>query len=237
MGAFTMTLKRAIELTGGTIEFLNGQTLLDPGNIGLAYYPIFDETYRAGLNGKIVDHYMNREIGMETIDMFQLAMRRKMNEIMPAYNALYLSTQIVYDPLKTIDISTVNTNDTTQNATISGTNSGTANSTNKARAVSSDTPQTMLSPDSDYASAATDSNSTGDTTTTGTEASTNDVTATGNSTNTVSGYQAIPADLILRYREAIVNVDLMIINELDECFMQVWDNGDEYSNPYERLYY
>lgn len=31
-------------------------------DIGLDWYPIFDETYRPGLNKKIIQHYWNREI-------------------------------------------------------------------------------------------------------------------------------------------------------------------------------
>jgi hypothetical protein len=232
MGTFTMPLKRAIELTGGTLTFVDGVTGMDGGNIGLSLYPIFDETHRPFLNGKIIDRYLNREIGMETIDMFQLAMRRKMNEIMPAYNLLYLSTQMTFDPLKTIVMTTVNS--TTQNTATTGTANTSADTNSKSRSVASETPQTMLSPDSDYASSASDVNGQASNTGTSTENSTQD--ATGNATNTVDGYQGIPADLIMRYREAIINVDLMIINELAECFMQVWDNGDAYSNNYGWMY-
>jgi hypothetical protein len=88
----------------------------------------------------------------------------------------------------------------------------------------------MLSPNSDYASSASDANGQASNTGTATENSTQGVTANGNGTNTVDGYQGVPADLIMRYREAIINVDLMIINELEECFMGIWDTGDVYSD-------
>jgi hypothetical protein len=42
------------------------------------------------------------------------------------------------------------------------------------------------------------------------------------------GYQGVAADLLMRYREALLNIDVMILNELEELFMLVWDNGDEY---------
>jgi hypothetical protein len=65
MGTFTIPLKQVIALTGGTVTLDpdTGISILVGGNIGLGYYPIFDETYRDDLTGKIVDHYWNREIG------------------------------------------------------------------------------------------------------------------------------------------------------------------------------
>lgn len=199
MALFTMRLKDVLKHTD---------------NIGLNGYPIFDEAYRDTLNGKIVDRYFNREIGMETIDMFQLAMRRKMNEIMPLYNKLYLSEQMKFDPLHTIDVQTVtsgtaqeagtntNTATGTANATETGTNSSisddtasgethsdnTTSSNTRSRAVTSDTPQTMLSGDEDYASGASDSASE----TTGTGGQDETTSATSNSTS--SGEDARESD-------------------------------------------
>lgn len=52
-------------------------------------YPIFNESYRNVLNRKIIDHYYFREIGFETISLWQYKLRVKLNEIMPFYNQLY----------------------------------------------------------------------------------------------------------------------------------------------------
>lgn len=64
-------------------------------------YPIFSESHRNVLNRKIIDHYYFREIGLETADRFSFFLKRKMNEIMPYYNEMYMSTLIAYDPLAT----------------------------------------------------------------------------------------------------------------------------------------
>lgn len=64
-------------------------------------YPIFDEGYRPILNQKILDHYMFREIGLETPDKFNFFLGRKMREIMPYYNKVYESELIRFDPLAT----------------------------------------------------------------------------------------------------------------------------------------
>lgn len=52
-------------------------------------YPIFEEVYRRPLERKILSHYYTREIGYETVGRWKLALRNKMNEIMPYYNQLY----------------------------------------------------------------------------------------------------------------------------------------------------
>ena len=59
--------------------------------LGLADYPIFDETYRETLNNKIVRHYWAYEIGSETSGLFRWNLRDAMFMIMPYYNQLYLS--------------------------------------------------------------------------------------------------------------------------------------------------
>jgi hypothetical protein len=229
MGTFTLPLKRVIELTGGTTALVNGETKLTGGNIGLQHYPIFDPTYRDSLNGRIVDRYWNREIGLETVDMFQLAMRRKMNEIMPYYNKLYLSERVAYDPLSTVDLTTSSNANVTQDSTSNGDSTTTGNATGKSRSVSSETPQTALSGNGDYATAASDVNSDSSNDSTGSQTSVDNATTATDATNHTTGYQGAASDLIMRYRESLLNIDLMILGELEELFMLVWDNGDEYT--------
>jgi len=76
-------------------------------DIGLQDYPIFEEEYRELLNKKIIDHYYFSEIGFETPERFIFELNKKMSEIMPYYNQLYLSTFLDIDPLvsykRTID--------------------------------------------------------------------------------------------------------------------------------------
>lgn len=67
--------------------------------LGLDDYPIFDETYRQALNDKIIRHFYFREIGQETLGQFAWLMRRTMWENMPYFNKLYLSENLITDPL------------------------------------------------------------------------------------------------------------------------------------------
>jgi hypothetical protein len=152
-----------------------------------------------------------------------------MNEIMPFYNQMYLSTEVVINPLRTTDLTTTNSLTDTQTGEQTSTSSSNSTGTGHARSVSSDTPQTMLQGEEDYASGATDTNSQNATTGDGTQ--TNNTTATdeASGTTTIQGYQGAASDLLMRYRESFINVDMMVINELEELFMQVWDNGDSFT--------
>lgn len=67
-------------------------------------FPIFDEAYRSVLETKIIKHYYTREIGAETVGLWQLWMDTKLNEIMPYYNQLYKSQLLSFNPLYDYDL-------------------------------------------------------------------------------------------------------------------------------------
>lgn len=66
-------------------------------------YPIFDEAYRPVLETKILQHYYTREICEETVGLWKLRLKSKMNEIMPYYNKLYNSELLEFNPLYDTD--------------------------------------------------------------------------------------------------------------------------------------
>ena len=81
-------------------------------------YPIFDESYRKVLETKILLHYYTREICEETVGLWKLRLKTKMNEIMPFYNKLYESELIQFDPMYDTDYQKVgNRNEDTDNVT------------------------------------------------------------------------------------------------------------------------
>ena len=47
------------------------QLLKNNFDFGLNNYPIFDESYRSTLNQKILNHYYENEIGLETPELFK----------------------------------------------------------------------------------------------------------------------------------------------------------------------
>ena len=227
MATFTMVLKDVIEM--------------EEGKIGLDDYPIFDEDYRDSLNQKIIDHYWNQEIGQETISMFRHAMKRRMNEIMPLYNEQYRLNLVVVDPLSTMSIKNIvqaegeSTGTSEAENTANGTSENESVSAATSRAVASDTPQTALQANADYATSMQDSVSESTARGSAQDASTSKANETRGEKNTTTsesgttGYSGHAPMLILAARQALVNVDLMVINELSDLFMLIWSSNDSYT--------
>lgn len=214
MPTYTLELWRVAEFTGG--------------DIGLNEYPIFDPKYREELNKKIFEHFHDREIGTETIKRFQFYMRRRMNEIMPLYNQLYESQKLVFDPLSTVDIRTVTTGVVESTGTAKGETEQVSESQSGSRAVTSLMPQTRLAGDADYADTAVDT--TGGTmgSGTGSETSESKSDQASESESQTKGFQGVASELLNAYRRSLMNIDLMVIEELNDLFMGVWDTGDTF---------
>lgn len=229
MPTFTLELWRVIDLKPDNKE--------EDVFLGLGEYPLFAGIDRATLNKKIKDHFMYQEIGHETVEQFTFSLKRKMNEIMPVYNELYKSVAKDYDMLSTIDMRTITSGNQEQTTEASSTNESKSNIEAVARNVASNYPGVMLGGDKDYASSGADSNSQTETKGDVTDNSNAEslVATTGESHTT--GYQGHPAALIQAFRSAIINVDMLIIGELDELFMMVWNNGDDYSQTKGRRYF
>lgn len=223
-------------MNSGAIFTVRLSTLIDEGfDFGLTSldYPLFSETfpspldptqtYRQYLNKKILEHYYYYEIGMETEEAFHFVLNRRMRENMPFFNQRYLSQVpalggiITFDPISTVDIATTTT--ATSDTTATESNTGNANN----RHVESDTPQTQLSGNMDYASRATDDTATTDDTRTG---STN---INNNSSVSSLGYSGNASLLLEQFRETFLNIDMEVVNSLANLFMGVWENGDSFT--------
>lgn len=162
-------------------------------DIGLKTYPIYKEEYRIPLNTKIVNHYWLREIGAETPALFAFYLNQKMNEIMPKYNLLYQALE------KDIDFFDTYLDNTETNSSGNGT----------AKTMSNDTPMGKLSDpySEEYATTTTQDHTESE--------------SQGKSTR--HGYSGKPyAEMLYELSNKLVNIDMMIINELDDCFMQLW---------------
>lgn len=232
MSAYTMPLKTAIKFLDCEAKIVEGQMVLTGGDIGLSHYPIFDENYRPTLNGKIVRHYWNREIGFETPDLFKFELEKDMFEFMPYFNQLYESTRLTIDPLKTVDLRTLSNADRTQLSETEAESGSTSDSTTKSRAVNSTTPQTMLSRNKDYATSGADSSGWGTSENTGQETATANVTENGVTESSTEGYQGSPAELLMRFRDSFINVDVSVIESLDNNFMLITNTGSRYTDSY-----
>lgn len=200
-------------------------------------YPIFDENYREVIEKKILKHYYTREIGEETVGLWKLRLGVKMNEIMPYYNQLYKSELIEFNPLYATDLSrnhVTKSNSNSENQTQSNSLSvGDSNGHNSGSSLDtySDTPQGTVGnlEDLSYLTNARKIDDTADSS--GHSSNVSNGEAKGNakidSTEAylehVSGYEGINASKLLQdYRNTFLNIDMMIINDLEVLFMQLW---------------
>lgn len=198
-------------------------------------FPIWDEGYKTTLEKKILMHYYMNEIGAETVALWQLFMNEKLNLIMPYYVDLYETTQKQYDYLNDTNIVETITRKltNTENGTFTGngktTSQNTSTGNNTLNSLRSDLPQanyagvdygTNLQEDS------TDSTVNDNGTSTVEQDSTNQNTKDIEETvsNTRIGVNHAPSitKLITEYRDALLNIDRMIITDLSDLFMLIY---------------
>lgn len=238
MADYTLTLGNLIDRGFDTDEKLH---------LSARYYPIFDESYRAKLNEKIVAHYALREIGSETPQMFVFYLGRTMREQMDYFNQLYLSAQRRFDPFVTSDIrqemDSTSVNESSGKSSGEQSNRSTANSTSDTKAdnssmtFNSEFPQTRIDDFRKYATSASQTDSTGDThtstqqdsTATASSVSNTDYAHSSDKGNSVAhtvGTSGSQSQLLLDWRNTMLNIDMMVIGSLEDLFMGVWGSGD-----------
>lgn len=125
-------------------------------DLALSTYPL----YKAGkmydliptreqLNDRLLNHYKYREIGFETIGRFLDELRITMGEIMPRYNELFKTVEIMAElpsPFDNVDVVETfeeqKTNTSTSDTTTGSTTSGTSNDSTQTTGTAEDSTQT-----------------------------------------------------------------------------------------------
>lgn len=204
------------------------KTLIDNNfDFQMTKYPIFDENYRETLNNNILNHYYENEIGFETAPLFRFYLNQRLNEIMPKYNELYKVQKKLIDDnllLNNVNIteSLTGENETQTSSNSNSTNSGSSNNKNLFQ----DTPQGQISnidlENQNWATNLTLNNNTSNNTI-------NDISnSTGSGTNsyikTIIGNNGskFNIDILNDIKNNLMNIDLMIIDEIYDLFMQIF---------------
>lgn len=174
-------------------------------------YPLTDKISREDFETMILNHFIMRRIGYETVTAFKIALNVKLNEIMPMYNKLFDS---IWDWNIFADGETT-TRDLTEDRSTNGETSINSNNTTDQRF--SDTPQNAID---DVKSGKYVSDYTFNT----------DINNT-NTTNNVSDNNSLletvkksPSDKMRLYNEFLKNrqnIYTMIFKDLDVLFYQV----------------
>lgn len=197
-------------------------------------FEVFDPEYKSVLCQKILKHYYTREIGFETVGLWKLKLDMRMNEIMPYFNQLYRSTMLEFNPLYDMDYRRIHEgsdeSQTDTNTVVQNTQNRDDNRVDTAMEMYSDTPQGALTnvEKGAYLTNATKNTDTSNQTTT---------TNTNGHTNATTGFTSTDeyvdhivgkfpgksyGKLLTEYRDAIINVDMMVIEALSDLFMKLW---------------
>lgn len=195
-------------------------------------FPIFDEKYRPELCKKILRHYYTREICCETVGRWKLFLSDKMKNIMPYYNQLYQSELLKIQPLVSVDrsVSHDGHGSDSKNTVRVGANSSNSRTDGNTNTWSyySDTPQGGINglDSNDYLTNATHNIGTDGTTSTLNGATTENDSEVGNRSDgyvdKILGYEGNQSEMLLKFRETFLNIDMMVIDELKDLFFTIY---------------
>lgn len=192
-------------------------------------YPLTNKISKEDFETNILNHFIDRRIGLETVSLFRIKLNVRLNEIMPVYNKMFdfLDGWDLFADGERVE-RTINENKNGSSQSNSTTNSGTnSNSNTIVDNRSSDTPQNELEDVRD----GTYVDKYGYTTTSGTDAN----VSTGSSSNTQStsdtGYTNevvthSPGNKLEIYQKFLAeknNIYSLIFKDLEELFFQIAD--------------
>lgn len=236
MSKFTTQVRFICETNAGLTEsvgFNDVENILDKSWSKIfSAFPIFDEEYRAELCKKILRHYYTREICCETVGRWKLFLDDKMKNIMPYYNQLYRSELIKIEPLISVNrsVSHEGNENETKSTNRKGTNTSNSRTDGSTDTWSyySDTPQGGIEgiENNEYLTNATHNTGTDGTSSTLNGTSSDNETGTGERSNSyvdkILGYEGNQSEMLLKFRETFLNIDMMIIDELKDLFFTIY---------------
>ena len=194
-------------------------------------YPLATGITKTDFECMILNHFMMRRIGYETVTAFKIALNVKLNEIMPEYNRIFdsIANWNLFNDGEHITRQATDariTNTTTSNTGSSAISTTGSNSNTSDRRYS-DTPQNALSDvrNGDYVSEYNydqdSATATSSSTNTSSNSGTNNTADSGNQNETII---RTPSDKIRLYSEFLKNrqnVYTMIFKDLDSLFYQI----------------
>ena len=176
---------------------------------------------------KVIDHYRFRQIGQETVGRFLHYFRSRIREIMPYYVQVYefdAKFRNIDDPLESYNLTETFLQTTQGTGKMTGTNSSESSGTSENLTKFSDTPQNSVDNLDNYLTTATRINGEESGSSSGTsESNTED---SGSMEHTLTrkgniGVQPLGGE-VLNIRSAFINIDMQIIDELRDLFLQVY---------------
>ena len=193
---------------------------------GFPFYTDSEEL-RQNFLQKFYDEYMFREIGFETVERFKRSLLGKLNKIMPYYTQLYhtelesknINFMLNKDLVETFEREITGSSEVNSNSTTNASGTSTTNSND----IMYDTPNSRIDDITKYPTQGSqgENNATSSSNATSSNNQTGENTQTEKTSLISQGNIGITssAQLLKEWREVIVNIDEMIINDLEDLFM------------------
>ena len=184
-------------------------------------YNLYDNDLKPWFEEKFYQHFMFYEIGFDTIGMFKQRLMSKLNDIFPYYKQLY-ETEIRtkgIDFMLNKDLKESYVRELTSNSNSNQESNVTSNGLSTAGQLTPSLIANSQKIDKFMDSAQKDnssSNSTSSGESNGNSKEEYTLTSQGNIGITSS------AELLTKWRETILNIDLMIFEECNDLFMQIF---------------
>ena len=188
------------------------------------------EELRKNFIQKFYDEYMFREIGFETVERFKRSLLGKLNKIMPYYTQLYhtelesknINFLLNKDLIETFERELTGSSEVNSNATTNSTGTSSANSND----IMYDTPNTRIDDMTKYPTQGSqgENNATSSSNGTSTSNQTGENTQTEKTSLISKGNIGVTssAQLLKEWRDVIINIDEMLLNDLEDLFMQLF---------------
>ena len=223
----TMTLDELLKTyTGRTIESTNTAEKYSDviWNFECGWH--YTGNDQKAFEDKVIDHFRFRQIGFETPGRFIFEFQKKFKEIMPYYIKMYHSVELmdaIEDPLENYSMIEESSSTGTSSASGSGSHSRTNNDGQRLRK-HLDTPQGRVANLTDGYMSYADHDAPVTDTENGNESNESSVESEASTRLTRHGNIGVTtyAQMLEGYRQTFLNIDMMIIDELDELFLQTF---------------
>ena len=203
-----------------------------------------DINIKQTFESKFIDRYMFNEIGFETVTRFKHYLKERLNSIAPYYRQLYytelesknikflLNKDLTETFIKDVSSNTETSSNTSLNNRSSSSTTSSQNNTNNFKESNLDNGNADLGLSQGNL---TSVNETSDNTTSNNTTSSNDnsdMNNTGNTSNKEKETTTLisqgnigvtsSAELLKQWREVLINIDNMIIEECSDLFMTIY---------------
>lgn len=190
-------------------------------------YDYIDNNLKEHFQQRFFEYYFFCEIGFPTLEIFKFELKNKLHTIMPYYKKMY-EIELECEGMDFItqkDLTETFTREIKNNSNMNSSVNSTGNNNNESMSYHSDTPQSkvLLEIEKYLSSADKDKGATSYTDSNTSKATNENI---GTETTIFHSKGAIGVDtqasIIMKWREVLINLDEMILNEFQDLFMQVY---------------